>query len=82
MISKIENELSKYDIEIGSKLNILRPNEEGNVTINELEEAMRVIQQHPNDERIKKIVKKLDADGDGYVALQSLLELVADCKAF
>jgi LETM1 and EF-hand domain-containing protein 1 len=82
MISKIENELSKYDIEIGSKLNILRPNEEGNVTINELEEAMKVIKQFPNDERIKKIVKKLDADGDGYVALQSLLELVEDCKLF
>jgi LETM1 and EF-hand domain-containing protein 1 len=80
MISKIEKELSKYDVEIGSKLNILRPNEEGNVTINELEEAMKVIQQFPNDERIKMIVKKLDADGDGYVALQSLLELVEDCK--
>jgi LETM1 and EF-hand domain-containing protein 1 len=82
MISKIEKELSKYDVEIGSKLNILRPNEQGNVTITELEEAMKVIQQFPKDERIKKIIKKLDADGDGYVALQSLLELVEDCRFF
>ena len=80
MISKIEKELSKYDIEIGSKLNIIRPNEEGNVTIDDLQEALKVIQDHPNDDRIKKIVKKLDSDGDGYIALQGLLKLVEDCK--
>ena len=79
MISKIEKELSTYDNEIGSKLNLIRPDKEGNVTIGDLEEALKVIRDHPNDERIKKIVNALDADGDGVVALQELLKLVEEC---
>ncbi len=78
MISKIEKQLSDYDTEIGSKLNLVRPDEAGNITISDLEEALTVIQAHPNDERIKKIIKNLDADGDGLVALQEVLKLVED----
>lgn len=60
MLLRIENELRKYDDEIGSKLHVLNPDHEGKVTLEELEEALKVIQANPEDERIKKIVKKLD----------------------
>ncbi|KAJ3387831.1 hypothetical protein HDU92_001783 [Lobulomyces angularis] len=78
MISKIEQELLKYDSEIGSKLHLLKPNEEGKLSITELEDCLKVIRQNPNDERIKKIVKNLDFDGDGYVTLDEIRNLVED----
>jgi Ca2+-binding EF-hand superfamily protein len=80
MISKIEDELAKYDSEIGSKLNLVKPNMEGQISIGELEETLRVIQAHPNDERINKIIQKLDSDKDGKVALDEILALVDEGK--
>ncbi|KAJ3119256.1 hypothetical protein HK098_005628 [Nowakowskiella sp. JEL0407] len=77
MISKIEKELIKYDSEIGSKLNLVRPDDGGTITIEELQEALKVINDHPDDERIKKIVKALDADQDGRVALHEIMALVS-----
>lgn len=34
-----------------------------------------MIRDHPNDERIKKIVSKLDADNDGLIAMNEILKL-------
>ncbi len=76
MLKKIEAELAKYDSEIGSKLNLVKPNLEGQISIGELEEALRVIRDHPNDERINKIIKKLDADDDGLVAMHEIMAMV------
>lgn len=81
MLARIEKELVKYDSEIGTKLNILRPNEEGKITIEELEDALKVIKDNPNDYRIKKIVKKLDTDGDGVVALHEILVIAEQAES-
>ncbi|EGF80620.1 hypothetical protein BATDEDRAFT_10944 [Batrachochytrium dendrobatidis JAM81] len=78
MISNIESELAKYDVEIGSKLNLIRPDEAGNMSIQDLESIFPFIRDHPNDNRIKKILTDLDSDGDGMVALQEILTLVED----
>lgn len=78
MISKIEAELAKYDSEIGSKLNLVKPNLEGQISIQELEETLRVIRDHPNDDRINKIVTKLDSDNDGLIAINEILGLESD----
>ena len=78
MIKKIEEQLSAYDVEIGTKLNLIRPDDKGQITNTDLENALKVIQNHPNDDRIKKIIQKLDADGDGLVALKQVLELAED----
>ncbi|KAJ3260650.1 hypothetical protein HK103_000260 [Boothiomyces macroporosus] len=75
MIAKIESELTKYDSEIGSKLNLIKPNLEGQIAIQDLEEALRIIQSNPNDSRISKIVTKLDKDGDGLVTMNEILAL-------
>lgn len=78
MLVSIDKELARYDSEIGTKLNILKPDEEGRLTIGDLEEVLKVIKNHPEDERIKNIVKKLDKDSDGFVALQEIIHLAEE----
>ena len=78
MISSIEAELAKYDSEIGSKLNLVQTNEEGQISISDLEEALKIIRDRPNDDRIKKIVTQLDGDNDGMVAMNEILSLVQE----
>ncbi|KAJ3212718.1 hypothetical protein HDU67_003635 [Dinochytrium kinnereticum] len=80
MITKIEKELLKYDTEIGSRLNLIRPDEEGRLTLADLEDALRVIRDHPGNERIRKIVRRLDADGDGSVSMKEILEMVSETE--
>ncbi|TPX62897.1 hypothetical protein PhCBS80983_g00074 [Powellomyces hirtus] len=80
MVDKIEAELAKIDAEIGSSLNLVRPDEQGKITIADLEEALKVIRDHPDDERIKRIVVKLDADGDGVVAMDEILALAEEAE--
>jgi LETM1 and EF-hand domain-containing protein 1, mitochondrial len=79
MIQKIDKELEQYDSEVGSKLNLIQANESGQISVHDLEEALRIIKHTPGDnERIKKIVKKLDVDGDGLVFLDHISELVTE----
>ncbi|KAJ3033156.1 hypothetical protein HDV00_006685 [Rhizophlyctis rosea] len=80
MITKIESELAKYDAEIGSTLHLVRPDEEGRITIEDLESALMVIRDHPDDERIKRIVMKLDTDGDGKVAMEEIIHLAEEAE--
>ncbi|GBC06740.1 hypothetical protein RclHR1_07000010 [Rhizophagus clarus] len=79
MIQKIDKELEQYDSEVGSKLNLIQANESGQISVHDLEEALRIIKHTPGDnERIKKIVKKLDVDGDGLVFLDHISELCTE----
>ncbi|KAJ3175825.1 hypothetical protein HDU87_005653 [Geranomyces variabilis] len=80
MVDDIEAQLAKIDAEIGSSLNLVRPDEQGKITIQDLEEALKVIRDHPDDERIKQIVVKLDADGDGVVAMDEILLLANEAE--
>lgn len=56
-------------------MNLLTPDEQGRLTIEDLEKVLKIIEVHPNDERIKQIVKQLDKDGDGLVALNEIIFL-------
>ena len=76
LVSKIEVELEAYDSEIGSKMNLIQPAADGKISVDALEEALKVIRDHPEDERIKKIVRRLDADGDGLVTMEEIRKLV------
>ncbi len=80
MITLIEKEMERFDSEAGSKLNLVRPDAEGRLTLNDLESILKQIRDHPDDDRIKAIVKKLDKDGDGYVVLQEIIHLASDAK--
>ncbi len=78
MISKIEAELAKYDSEIGSKLNLVNPNNKGEISISDLEDALKVIRDRPNDERIQAIIEHLDKDNDGIVAINEIIALAEE----
>lgn len=79
MIQKIDKELEQYDSEVGSKLNLIQANESGQISVKDLEEALRIIKHTPGDnEKIQKIVKKLDVDADGLVFLDHISELCVE----
>ncbi|KAG0372079.1 hypothetical protein BGX24_000775 [Mortierella sp. AD032] len=74
MIAKLDQELQAYDAE-GNKLHKFQANERGELTVKDIEEALKVIKHAPDAENIKQIVKKLDVDGDGLVLLSHIVEL-------
>ncbi|KAI9218543.1 LETM1-like protein-domain-containing protein [Blastocladiella britannica] len=76
LLSKIQVELEQYDTAVAPKLPHILPNERGQISVADLETALSVIRSRPaNDDMIKAIVKKLDRDGDGFVALNELMDL-------
>ncbi|RKP20655.1 LETM1-domain-containing protein [Rozella allomycis CSF55] len=74
MISQIENELKKYDNEIGNRLNLIKTNDLGQISVDQLELALRMMRDHPDEAKIKEIVSKLDKDGDGFVFLNEIVQ--------
>lgn len=50
------------------------------VSVNDLESALKIIRNRPDDERIKKIVQMLDQDKDGFVGIDAILALVKEDK--
>ncbi|KAF9291757.1 hypothetical protein BGZ68_002476 [Mortierella alpina] len=74
MIAKLDQELKAYDAE-GNKLQAFQANERGELTVTDIEAALRVIKHAPDADNIKQIVKKLDVDGDGLVLLSHIVEL-------
>ncbi|KAG0266961.1 hypothetical protein BGZ95_002970 [Linnemannia exigua] len=74
MIAKLDQELQAYDAE-GNKLHKFQANERGELTVKDIEEALKVIKHAPDADNIKQIVKKLDVDGDGLVLLSHIVDL-------
>ncbi len=60
MLERIEKQLIETNSEIGESLCILRPDAEGKITVEELEDALCFIQANPKDERIKILLRNLD----------------------
>lgn len=81
MIHSIEKELLKYESVDSAKLNFPKASETGQISIAQLEEALKVIKNSPDDNRIKSYVQKLDGDQDGLVAINEILSLVKDEKS-
>ncbi|KAF9187267.1 hypothetical protein BGZ51_001464 [Haplosporangium sp. Z 767] len=75
MIAKLDQELQAYDADVGNKLQAFQANERGELTVTDIEAALRVIKHAPDADNIKQIVKKLDVDGDGLVLLSHIVEL-------
>ncbi|KAF9426516.1 hypothetical protein BGZ76_002730 [Entomortierella beljakovae] len=75
MIAKLDQELQAYDADVGNRLQAFQANERGELTVKDIEEALKVIKHAPDEENIKHIVKKLDVDGDGLVLLSHIVEL-------
>ena len=50
----------------------------GRISVQDLEQALKVIKHAPEPEVVKRVVKKLDVDDDGYVLLEHVLDLVGE----
>ncbi len=75
MLEKIDNQLEEYDRDVGSRMNLIETSATGKISVDDLEQALRLIKHKPEDEVIEKIVDKLDVDHDGLVPLDDVLEL-------
>ncbi|KAF8949872.1 hypothetical protein BGZ52_004517 [Haplosporangium bisporale] len=75
MIQKLDLELQAYDADVGNKLQAFQANERGELTVADIEAALKVIKHAPDADNIKSIVKRLDIDGDGLVLLSHISEL-------
>ena len=67
MIKKIDSQLETYDEKVGSSLNTIQCNSQGQISLADLKNAFQVIKHKPSDETIEAVVKKLDVDQDGFV---------------
>ncbi|KAF9910398.1 hypothetical protein EC991_006663 [Linnemannia zychae] len=76
MISKLDEELQAYESYSQEKFKPLTTNERNELTVAEVEAALKIIKHTPGDDAtIKMIVQKLDVVGDGLVRLDHIFEL-------
>jgi len=71
MIKKIDSQLEKYDERVGSSLNVIQSNAEGQISLEDLQKALRVIKHAPSEDVVESLGKKLDVDQDGFVVSET-----------
>lgn len=77
MLQKLDQQISEFDSEVGSRMNMISSTEDGRISVADLEKALAIIKHCPgNSDRIRKIVQKLDVDKDGFVELDHVKDLV------
>ncbi|PWZ01167.1 LETM1-domain-containing protein [Testicularia cyperi] len=75
MLQKIDSQLEEYDRDVGSRMHLIEASHTGKISVDDLEQALRLIKHKPDDEHIEKLVDKLDVDHDGLVPLDDVIEL-------
>lgn len=75
MLQKIDAQLEDYDRDVGSRMNIIEASPSGKISVDDLEQALRLIKHRPDDEILERLVDKLDIDNDGLVPLTEVVEL-------
>lgn len=75
MLQKIDSQLEEYDRDVGSRMNIIEASSTGKISVDDLEQALRLIKHRPDEEILESLVDKLDVDNDGLVPLADLVEL-------
>ncbi|PWN50646.1 LETM1-domain-containing protein [Violaceomyces palustris] len=75
MLEKIDQQLEEYDRDVGSRMHIIEASPTGKISVDDLEQALRLIKHKPADEDIIKFVDKVDSDSDGLISLQEVLDL-------
>ncbi|RUS20608.1 putative mitochondrion organization and biogenesis-related protein [Endogone sp. FLAS-F59071] len=76
MLKRLDKELDLMEKEhSGSTFPRINATEAGQITTADLEEALRVIRHAPDNSQIKRVVKQLDADNDGLVFLNHIVDL-------
>jgi LETM1 and EF-hand domain-containing protein 1 len=69
LIDKLGDDIDEVDHEIGSELKLLDKDNDGQITVQELADALQLLKDKPNDEMLQEIIDSLDRDNDGKVRL-------------
>lgn len=82
LISDIEKDLIHFEAEISKRLQILHPDKDGTITIEQLQSLLSYIKNTPKDAaRLQKIIEAFDRDGDGKVFLRDIKEMAQQGKS-
>lgn len=93
MLGKLDKQLEAYDEKVGNSLQIVKLDPHGKalgsfgggcslpagkISVHDLEQALSVIKHAPSPEVVRGVVQKLDVDGDGFVLLEHVLDLIGE----
>lgn len=81
MLKRIDKQLEDYDKDVGGRMNLIEASSTGKISVDDLEQALRLIKHRPDEEVMHKLVDKLDVDHDGLVPLNDVLELAGKDSA-
>ncbi|KAI0031695.1 LETM1-like protein-domain-containing protein [Vararia minispora EC-137] len=78
MLTRIDSQLEAYDTRVGSSLQMISCDARGRIPIRDVEKALQVIKHRPDEDVVKNVISKLDADKDGFVELDHVVALAQD----
>mgnify|MGYP000747653822 CR=1 FL=1 len=81
IISDIKDELQLLQDKLGTRLNLLSPDDQGAISVNQLKTVFQLVKKRPSEfARLEDIIKKFDSDGDGKVMLDDILKLAKEAE--
>ncbi|KAE8223705.1 hypothetical protein CF319_g3298 [Tilletia indica] len=78
LFEKIDTQIEDYDRDVGSRMNLIQTSATGKISVDDLEQALRLIKHRPPDEVLEKLVDKLDVDHDGLIPIDHVIELTKE----
>eukprot|EP00835_Amoeboradix_gromovi_P000623 NODE_22_length_38364_cov_0.248661.p26 type:complete len:114 gc:universal NODE_22_length_38364_cov_0.248661:28588-28247(-) len=72
LIDKISEEITQLDSQVGSSLNLVKPNPKGQITIDDLRVALKTIRHPVEDNDAEILIDKFDLDKDGLVSIEEM----------
>lgn len=81
LISDVETELAKYEMDLGDKNQLFKPDENGQLTVAQLESICKMLKnKEVSQEKLTEILKKFDADGDGKIFVEDIIKLAVSAQ--
>lgn len=82
LISDVETELAKYEMDLGDKTQLFKPDENGQLTVTQLESICKMLKNKEiSQEKLVDVVKKFDADGDGKIFVEDIIKLAESVQS-
>lgn len=75
MLTKIDEQLEEYDRDVGTRMHMIEASPTGKISVDDLEQALRLIKHRPDDEVIEKLVDSECAPSTPMFRYASLLTL-------
>lgn len=76
LVGEIEAELLSLQDKVGDRLKLLNPDEDGTVSVEQLERVFRLIRDNPvESERLQNIIQSFDTDKDGKILISDIIKM-------